>query len=148
MPRSLNRVQLIGNLGADPELRTTGAGTSVVNLSLATSRSWKDRDGVQQEKTEWHRIVAFDKRADTLAQYTRKGSKLYVEGSLHYGSYEDKDGVTRYTTEIRVDDFMFLDSKGAETPTSAPARTARPTRTPALVPEDGEDDPFQDDLPF
>jgi single-strand DNA-binding protein len=98
--RSLNKIMLIGNLGQDPEIRTTSNGSRVANFSLATSRRWTGQDGQQQEKTEWHRIVAWTALADIAEQYLKKGDRVYVEGEIQYRSYEDKDGNTRYITEI------------------------------------------------
>jgi single-strand DNA-binding protein len=109
--RSLNKAMLIGNLGSDPEIRTTGSGTRVAQFSLATSRRWNDRNGQQQEKTEWHRIVAWDKLVDIIEKYVKKGDKLYVEGEIEYRSYEDKEGVTKYVTEIRAREMLMLGGK-------------------------------------
>src|SRR5688572_7797952 len=106
MARSLNRVQLIGNLGADPEVRSTANGGRVANLSLATSRQWKGASGDKQEKTEWHRVVIWNNKGSNLAdiaeRYCKKGDKIYVEGSIEYRSWQDKEGQTRYTTEINA----------------------------------------------
>lgn len=107
---SVNKVILIGNLGRDPEMRTTGNGTAVCNLNLATTESWKDKNGEKREKTEWHRCVAWGKQAETIGKYMTKGSKVYIEGSLETQEWE-KDGEKRYTTQVRVKDFQFLDSK-------------------------------------
>ena len=109
---SLNRVQLIGRLGKDPELRQSGSGVAICNFSLATSERYKDSSGEWQEKTEWHKITAFGNRGEVLAKHTHKGSQLYVEGALSTRKWDDKDGNTRYTTEIVLRDFQFLDSKG------------------------------------
>jgi single-strand DNA-binding protein len=109
--RSLNKAMIIGNLGSDPEIRTTGGGTRVANFSVATSRSWTGRDGQQQEKTEWHRIVAWDKLADIAERFLKKGERVYIEGEIEYRSYEDKDGVTKYMTEIRAREMMMLGSR-------------------------------------
>ncbi len=112
MSRSLNKVQLIGNLGSDPEIRTTGGGARVAQFSLATSRRWNDRNGQQQEKTEWHRIICWEKLSDVVERYVKKGDKLYVEGEIEYRTYEDKDGNTRYVTEIRAREVIMLSGKG------------------------------------
>ncbi len=112
MAYGLNKVMLIGNLGSDPELRYTQGGTPVASFSLATNESYKGQDGNLVEKTEWHRIVAWRKAAETMAQYLKKGSKVYVEGKLQTRSWDDKDGSKKYMTEIVVDTFMFLDSRG------------------------------------
>jgi single-strand DNA-binding protein len=99
--RSLNKVMLIGNVGADPEIRTIPSGARVAQFSLATSRRWKDKSGQQQEKVEWHRINVWDGLVDVVENYVKKGDRLYVEGSIEYRQYQDKDGVTKYATEIR-----------------------------------------------
>jgi single-strand DNA-binding protein len=106
--RSINKAILIGNLGADPEVRTTGSGTKVAEFSLATSRRWNDRSGQQQEKTEWHKIIGWSALADIAEQYLKKGDKVYVEGEIQYRSYEDKDGNTRYVTEINAREMIML----------------------------------------
>ena len=113
MSRSLNKAIIIGNLGSDPEIRTVASGARVANFSVATSRSWTGRDGAQQEKTEWHRIVAWDnergpKLADVAERFLKKGDKVYIEGEIEYRSYEDKDGVTKYITEIRAREMIML----------------------------------------
>ncbi len=112
MARSLNKAMLIGNLGSDPEIRTTGNGTRVAQFSVATSRRWNDRSGQQQEKTEWHRIVVWDKLVDIVEKYVKKGDRLYVEGEIEYRSYEDKEGVTKYITEIRAREVVLLGGAG------------------------------------
>ena len=116
MSRSLNKVTLIGNLGADPEVRSTQNGGRVATLSVATSRQWKGQDGQMQEKTEWHRVIFwnsnYSKLADIAEKYCRKGEKIYVEGSIEYRSWQDKEGQTRYTTEIKVRELMLLGSGG------------------------------------
>ncbi len=104
----VNKVILLGNLGRDPEISYTQAGMAICKFSIATSK--KKRDG--SEKTEWHRCTAFDKRAETISRYVSKGQQLYVEGELSYGQY-DKDGITRYTTDIIVNNFTFVGGKGA-----------------------------------
>ena len=101
MSRSLNKVQLIGNLGKDPELKYTPSGVAVATFSIATSESWKDQEGNQQEKTEWHNIVAWRKLAEICGEYLKKGKKVYLEGKLQTRNYE-KDGIKRYVTEIVV----------------------------------------------
>ncbi len=115
MARGVNKVILIGNLGDDPDVRFTGQGAAVANLSLATSEAWKDKNtGQQQEKTEWHRVVIFGKLAEIAQQYLNKGSKVYIEGKLQTRKWQDKDGQDRYTTEVVVDPFhgqlQMLDS--------------------------------------
>lgn len=107
---TLNKVQLIGNLGADPELKMTNNQKSVCNISIGTSKKYKDRNEQWQEKTEWHRVQLWNKTAENAAKYLSKGSKVYVEGELQTRSY-DKDGTTKYTTEIVATSIIFLDSK-------------------------------------
>jgi single-strand DNA-binding protein len=115
MSRSLNKVMLIGNLGSDPEIRTTPSGTKVGKLSLATNRSFQDRSGQQQERTEWHRLTFFGKLADIVEQYVTKGDRLYVEGRLEYSQTEDQQGHTRYWTDIVVTEMIML-GQGAGAP--------------------------------
>ncbi len=103
----LNKVQLIGNLTRDPELRAIPSGTKVVQLGLATNRTWKDQSGARKEATEYHNIVAFGRQAETLAQYCRKGSSLYIEGRLQTRSWEGQDGKKNYRTEIVLENFQF-----------------------------------------
>lgn len=108
MSRSLNKVMLIGNLGADPDMRTTPSGTKVGKLSLATNRTFQDRTGQQQERTEWHRLTFFGKLADIVEQYVTKGDRLYVEGRLEYSQTQDDQGNTRYWTDIVVTELIML----------------------------------------
>jgi single-strand DNA-binding protein len=159
--RSLNKAMLIGNLGSDPEIRTTSNGSRVAQFSLATSRRWNDRNGQQQEKTEWHRIVAWDKPfnlVDVVEKYVKKGDKLYVEGEIEYRSYEDKEGVTKYITEIRAREILMLGGKdggggsdyaGSRSSSRAAAGAATPAGGKggyddfdAGTPEDDDDLPF------
>ena len=107
----LNKVILIGNLGSDPEMRYTASGTAVCKFSLATSRKFTGKDGQKQEKTEWHRIVAWTKLAEICGQYLSKGKQVMIEGRIEYGSYE-KDGVKHYTTDIIADNMVMLGSPG------------------------------------
>lgn len=109
MARSVNKVIIVGNLGQDPEIRTTPQGTPVGTINVATSDSYKDKNGEWQENTEWHRITLWDYMADTAGKYLHKGSKVYIEGKLQTKSYE-KDGITRYVTEIRAVQLVLLDS--------------------------------------
>lgn len=111
MARSLNKAILIGNLGSDPEIRTTGSGSRVAQFSIATSRQWTNQSGEQQEKTEWHRIVAWAKLADVVERFLKKGERVYIEGEIQYRSYEDKDGVTKYSTEINAREMIMLGAR-------------------------------------
>jgi single-strand DNA-binding protein len=106
---NLNKVMLIGRLGQDPEKRVTPSGASVVTISLATSEKFKDKQGNKQENTEWHRVVFWNKQADLIEQYCKKGSQLFVEGSLTTNKWKDKDGNERFTTEIKGHNLQFLD---------------------------------------
>lgn len=109
MARGVNKVILIGNLGQDPELRYTGSGTAVCNLRLATNESYKDRDGNMVDKTEWHTVVAWARLGEICNEYLQKGSQVYFEGKLQTRSWEDRDGNTRYSTEVKAQEMMFLD---------------------------------------
>lgn len=119
----LNKAMIIGRLGKDPELRYTQSGMPVVSLAMATSENYVDKDGIKQEKTEWHTVVFFNRQAELCAQFLSKGSLIYVEGSLQTRSWEDTQGQKRYTTEIRGNRVQFLDKKGAamgEMPVASP----------------------------
>jgi len=141
--RSVNKVTLIGNLGNDPEVRTTAGGGKVSTFSLATSRQWNSQSGEKQEKTEWHRCVAWNSQwagggkgsgmglADIVEKYCRKGERVYVEGSIEYSQWKDKEGQTRYTTEIRVRELMLLGSnRGSDFDSDSPSDAGR-SRAPA-----------------
>jgi single-strand DNA-binding protein len=143
MARGINKVILVGNLGQDPELRYTGNGTAVCNMRLATNEAYKDSDGNLVEKTEWHSVVAWGRLAEICAEYLKKGSPAYFEGSLQTRSYEDKEGATKYVTEIKLREMMMLGGKdGAAAPgTSSGTKAPRPQP----VTENAAAD---DDLPF
>lgn len=115
MSRSLNKATLIGNLGADPEVRTTSNGSKVATLSVATGRQWKNQAGEKQEKTEWHRVVLWNTKFSTLAdvaeKYCKKGDKVFVEGSIEYRTWQDREGQTRYTTEINGRELILLSGR-------------------------------------
>ena len=154
MSRSLNKAILIGNLGADPEIRTTGSGTRVAQFSVATSRSWTNQGGEQQEKTEWHRVVAWARLADVVERFLKKGDRVYIEGEIQYRSYEDKDGVTKYSTEINAREMIMLGGRegggyGGESAESGSRGSASRKSTSDY--EDFQAPPFgdeEDDLPF
>ena len=143
MARGVNKVILVGNLGKDPEIRYMPNGNAVANLTLATTESWKDKQtGDQQEKTEWHRIVAFGKLGEICGEYLSKGRQVYVEGKLQTRSWE-KDGITRYSTEIVASDVQFLGGRNtADTYRSSDAAPSRGYEEPQ--PTDRQDD----DIPF
>jgi single-strand DNA-binding protein len=149
MSRGVNKVILVGNVGQDPEVRYMPDGGAVANISLATSESWKDKNsGEQQERTEWHRIVFYKRLAEVVAEYVKKGSKLYVEGALRTRSWE-QDGVKRYATEIIGSEMQMLSGRG-DGEQGAPARQeqggARQQHKPSAPPADYDD--FDDDIPF
>jgi single-strand DNA-binding protein len=164
--RSLNKVMLIGNLGNDPEVRSTSGGNRVATFSLATSRSWNDAAGAKQEKTEWHRCVVWNTKssqlADIVERYVKKGDKLYVEGRIEYRQWQDKEGQTRYSTEINVRELIMLgaprggasvDSDGEGVSQRASRAAATQKAKTAAGGEDFEDFPGaledeDDDLPF
>lgn len=108
---SLNKVMIIGRCGRDPELRYTQSGSAIANLTIATDESYRDKDGNKVEQTEWHRVVLFQKTAETCGKYLKKGSQVYVEGRLTTRKYTDQNGVEKFTTEIRADRVQFLDSR-------------------------------------
>ena len=115
MARGVNKVIIVGNCGQDPETRFMPSGGAVTNLSIATSESWKDKNtGDQQERTEWHRVVFFNRLAEIAGEYVKKGSKLYVEGSLRTRKWQGQDGQDRYTTEIVASEMQMLDSRGGQ----------------------------------
>ncbi len=138
--RSVNKVILIGNLGKDPEVRYTGSGIAVATFSVATNESWKDADGNAQDRTEWHNIVAWRKLAEICGQYLKKGSKIYLEGRIQYRTYDDKNGVKRYVTEVVMNEMVMLDSRGSGGQDAAPL-------PPQPAQEKGQGDQ-NDDLPF
>jgi single-strand DNA-binding protein len=135
----VNKVILIGNLGRDPELRYTPGGSPVTKFTLATTMRWKDKEGQQQERTDWHNIVAFGRQAEVCNEYLKKGSQVYVEGRIQTRSYDDKNGNKRYITEIIAQLVRMLGRKG-EPEAEAPEETAEP-----LVEETKTED---EDLPF
>ena len=157
----MNKVIIMGNLGQDPDVRYMPSGNAVVQLSVATNRSWKDKEsGQQKDETSWHRCVAYGKQGETISTHFKKGNKILLEGRLKYGSYE-KDGVTRYTTDIVVDRFEFVEKKeGGNRPPHAADRDndgmPPQSRTDAddSAPPRDHDDPgakeedFDDDIPF
>ena len=121
---SLNKVLLIGHLGADPESRFTTSGNAVTNFTLATNESWKSTEGDIKERTEWHRVVIFGKMAETAAEYMKKGQLVFIEGRLQTRSWEDKDKVKRYTTEVLCEAFTMLGRKGDDTGGSSTKKDA------------------------
>ncbi|MEJ2406761.1 MAG: single-stranded DNA-binding protein [Candidatus Thiodiazotropha sp.] len=151
MARGINKVILIGNLGKDPETRYMPSGGAVTNVTLATSETWKDKNsGEQQERTEWHRVVFFNRLGEIAGEYLRKGSKVYVEGSLRTRKWQGQDGQDRYTTEIVASEMQMLDSRGGGSASfDAPQPQAQPSRAPAASSQPAySDNDFDDDIPF
>ncbi|MDA0760124.1 MAG: single-stranded DNA-binding protein [Proteobacteria bacterium] len=149
MARGINKVIIVGNLGRDPETRYLPSGGAVTNVSVATSKSWRDRDsGEQKERTEWHRIVFFNRLAEIASEYLKRGSKIYLEGELRTREWE-REGQKHYTTEIVASEMQMLDARGGMdggagnfgAPTSAPARAQDDVGPPPS-------DDFDDDIPF
>lgn len=149
MARGINKVILIGNLGSDPEVRYMPNGNAVATLSLATSENWKDREtGQMQERTEWHRVVLFTRLAEIAGEYLRKGSKVYVEGSIRTRKWQDKSGQDRFTTEIVGNNLQMLDAKsgGGTNPSAGPSSSydnmaPQSNAAPAMA-------DFDDEIPF
>lgn len=147
MARGVNKVILIGNLGADPELKYMPSGDAVTTLSIATSESWKDRQtGEQQERTEWHRVSLFGRLAEIAGEYLRKGSKVYIEGSLRTRKWQDANGQDRYTTEIRGNELQMLDAKGPGAASDAPSSSSKQSAPQSMAEPVGSS--FDDDIPF
>mgnify|MGYP006255126751 CR=1 FL=1 len=147
--RGINMVIIMGNVGVEPEVRYTPSGSAVTNLSIATSESWKDKQsGEMQERTEWHRIVFYNKLAEIVGQYVRKGSKLYIKGNIRTRKWQDQSGQDRYTTEIIAEDMQMLDKKGEIDLEGAPSfdQAAQSQAPQAAAPavDSGE----HDDIPF
>lgn len=144
--RSVNKVILIGHLGADPEVRYTQSGTAVANLRLATNESYKDKNsGERVEKTEWHRVVGWGKLAEIMGEYLKKGRQVYIEGQLQTRQWQDKEGNTRYSTEVRASDMVMLGGRGVS---DAPSTSSEGGGEPEYAPVGGDSPPTDDDLPF
>ena len=161
MARGINKVILVGNLGADPDTRYMPSGKAVTNIRIATSESWKDKQtGDMQERTEWHSVVLYDKLGEIAAEYLRKGSQVYIEGSLRTRKWQDKEGKDRYTTEIIGQNMQMLGGRGGgggggggfggddEQPRRAPSRPAQSERSAPPPADDGGGGGFDDDIPF
>ena len=156
MARGVNKVILVGNLGSDPETRYTASGSAVTNVSLATSESWRDKNtGEQQERTEWHRVVFFNRLAEVAGEYLRKGRQVYIEGQIRTRKWQDQSGQDKYTTEIVANEMQMLGGRDDNASGGAPqgggfrdkppAAAPKPAAAPAAAPsQDFEDD----DIPF
>ena len=148
MARGINKVILVGNLGKDPEVRYSPSGSAMANVTIATSDSWKDKQtGEKQERTEWHRVVFFNRLAEIVGEYLKKGSQVYIEGRLQTRKWQGQDGQDRYTTEIVANEMQMLGGRGGGSagfqPDSAPAPAAKAPAAAAAGPGD-----FDDDIPF
>ncbi len=151
MARGINKVILVGNLGADPETRYMPSGKAVTNIRIATSEGWKDKQtGDMQERTEWHRVVLFDKLGEIAAEYLRKGSQVYIEGSLRTRKWQDKEGKDQYSTEIVARDMQMLGSRGGAGGGGEGRAERRPSAAEdrAAAPVAADDGQFDDDIPF
>ena len=155
MARGINKVILVGNLGNKPEIRYTPSGSAIATVSIATSSAWKDKQtGEMQDRTEWHRVVFFNRLAEIVGEYLNKGSKIYVEGSLRTRKWQDKSGAERYTTEIIANEMQMLDGKGSGSGSSGPAdysnQSQESHQTSAVgqhAAHSGPED-IDDDIPF
>lgn len=163
MAKGINKVILIGNLGQDPETRYAPSGTAITNINLATSDTWKDKQsGQMQERTEWHRVIFFNRLAEVAGEYLRKGSKVYLEGRLQTRKWQDQNGQDRYTTEIVANEMQMLDSRGdsmgggqnyaqsnagQSAPRPAPSQGSG-QQGPSSPPPAPDMDSFDDDIPF
>jgi single-strand DNA-binding protein len=156
MARGINKVILVGNLGADPETRYTASGAAITNIRIATSESWRDKQsGETQERTEWHRVVFFNRLAEIAGEYLRKESQVYIEGSLRTRKWQGQDGQDRYTTEIVANEMQMLGGRGADAG-ARPAQSGFRDNKPAAKSQSGSqsasepaDDSFaEDDIPF
>lgn len=157
MARGINKVILVGNLGADPDTRYMPSGKAVTNIRIATSESWKDKQtGDQQERTEWHSIVLYDKLGEIAAEYLRKGSQVFIEGSLRTRKWQDKEGKDRYTTEIIARDMQMLGGRGGAGGGGGsgggggeePRRSRPAAQEERSSPPPADEGGFDDDIPF
>lgn len=149
MARGVNKVILVGNLGADPDVRYTPSGSCICEIRIATSESWKDKQtGEQQERTEWHRITFFGKLGEIAGEYLKKGSQVYVEGKLRTDEYE-KDGVKKYSTKVIADEMQMLGGKPNDSARQESTPRSKPPQEPARQPAPAGTDTFvDDDIPF
>jgi single-strand DNA-binding protein len=148
---SVNKVILIGNLGRDPELRYMPSGDAIANLRIATTDTWKDKNGDKQEATEWHTVVFFGKQAEICGQYLKKGSQIYVEGSLRTRKWQDKEGNDRYSTEVRGDRMQMLGGRGAgggSADYDSALTDSGSSGAARAKPAGGGFDDIEDDIPF
>ena len=148
MARGVNKVILVGTLGADPDTRYTPSNAAVTNLSIATNESWKDKQsGEQKEKTDWHRVVMFNRLAEIATEYLRKGSQVYIEGKIQTRKWEDKEGKDRWTTEVVANEMQMLGSRSSGS-NSAPSSMEGSPSSNVSAPKPQSSDDFDDDIPF
>lgn len=154
MARGVNKVILIGHVGTDPDLRYMPSGNAATTLSVATNESWKDKQtGERQERTEWHRVVCFNRLGEIAGEYVKKGSRIYIEGSLRTRKWQDQQGADRYTTEIVASELQMLDAKGTVSGgdfadmDAAPAAKSAPKQKPKAAPQESFE-ALDDDIPF
>jgi single-strand DNA-binding protein len=149
MARGINKVIIVGNLGADPESRFTAGGLAVANVSVATSESRKNKDtGETIEKTEWHRVIFFNRLAEIVGQYLKKGSKIYIEGKLQTRKWQDKSGQERYTTEIVANELQMLDSRGQSASGMGESQSYNQSAPSSQSAPASAEHAFDDDIPF
>ncbi|VAW83344.1 Single-stranded DNA-binding protein [hydrothermal vent metagenome] len=149
MARGVNKVILVGNLGADPEVKYMPNGNAVANITLATSESWKDKQsGENKEKTEWHRVVFFRRLAEIAGEYLKKGSQVYIEGKLQTRKWQDKNGNDRYTTEIVANEMQMLGGRGGGGGSADFGGASASQSAPAAAPAATAGGDFDDDIPF
>ena len=158
MARGINKVILVGNLGADPETRYSASGAAITNIRIATTEAWRDKQsGEMQERTEWHRVVFFNRLAEIAGEYLRKGSQVYIEGSLRTRKWQDQGGQDRYTTEVVANEMQMLGGRGGEGGGSAAdesgfrdsAKPAKPAKSAKPAKQQQAEEDFQDDdIPF
>ena len=154
MARGVNKVILVGNLGKDPDMKYTASGAAIANITIATSESWNDKQtGEKVEKTEWHRVVAFQRLAEIMGEYLRKGSQVYIEGKLQTRKWQDQNGQDRYTTEVVANDMQMLGSRGGEGGGGRPQGGGggfrnKPQTQQAQAQPKPDNDFADDDIPF
>lgn len=156
MARGINKVILVGNLGNDPEVRYANNGSAIANISIATTDSWKDKNtGEQQEKTEWHRVVMFNRLGEIAGEYLKKGSQVYIEGRLQTRKWQDQSGQDRYTTEIVANEMQMLGGRAGGEMSGGGYNAPSPTRSAAPAPQQNNQpapaapsNDFDDDIPF
>jgi single-strand DNA-binding protein len=150
MARGVNKAIIVGNLGRDPEVRYSASGSAIANVTVATTDSWKDRQsGERQERTEWHRVVFFNRLAEIAGEYLKKGSQVFIEGRIQTRKWEDKDGNERWTTEIVANEMQMLGSRGGGSMSDGPPDDSGTAPAPSSSGSSGfSDSEFDDDIPF